>query len=262
MDNRLIIIDSEKIKLATIEKKIGVLRNGDKISYLCLTKDKKGQKSITINNGEFTPCPADTKSHTGKTQRTILYCAGPSQSGKSTIINHFIKNYTFQYPNQQTYIFSKLGGDDSIQKSKNVHYLAVDEENLIYDPYEMTDFKNSLVIMDDVDTFRKDLKKPIKELMQDIGETGRHENVSMCVSSHEIAKNHETKSIISESHIVVMYLSSGYSYDYYLHKYIGLSQKQIISLKKFAEDSRWVAILKQYPVIILTSKRCIFLSDL
>jgi hypothetical protein len=262
MAYKFIILDRTSPDLKNIIKKIAVV---DK-KFLCLVddtkfKNKNVSSSITLKNGSFMPCPSDQLDEHNKIQRTILYCAGPSGSGKSTIINQFKDTYNLLYPNNNTYIFSKIVNDTSLKKERNTFYISIDED-LIFDPLESSDFKNSLVIMDDVDTLSKELKKPIKYLQADIGELGRHDFVSLAVSSHEICKSHETKSIISESHIVVMYMSSGYCYDYYLTKYLGVNKKQIENIKRISADSRWVAIYKQYPLILLTQTKVLLMSDL
>jgi hypothetical protein len=257
-----------------IDEKINVVKliatinsNSGRSKYLCLVnvddKDNKAKNRIELSGDDtFLPCPSNEKSSDGNIQRTIMYCAGPSGSGKSTIVSSFVDNYTKLYPKNIIYMFSKIEKDPSIKPNKNLFFF-VDISNVETDPIDdISLFKNSLVIMDDIDTMKKNTKQHLKELSRDIGECGRHHNISMCITSHEICKREETKIIISESHIVVMYLSSGYSYDYYLTKYLGMTKKQILKLKEIAGNSRWVAIYKQFPVIILTQKMAMFLSDL
>jgi hypothetical protein len=262
------------IKSLKLVKLIATIKNdtsSENTKYLCLVEeleDRDKDKYLTYSKVEldstssFLPMPSNEKSREGKVQRTIMYCAGPSGSGKSTIVNSFVDNYSKLYPRNLMYMFSKVEKDPSIGHHKNLFFIN-NFDDLETDPIDdISMFESSLVIMDDIDTMKKHTKNHLKELSRDIGECGRHHNISMCITSHEICKKEETKLIISESHIVVMYLSSGYSYDYYLQKYLGMSSKQIAKLKKIAENSRWVAIYKQFPVIILTQKLAMFLSDL
>jgi hypothetical protein len=264
-------VGDDRIKMV---KLIATINNSKdkRVKYLCLIDvddelnkevEDEAHNKIELDKDEFfLPCPSNQKSAEGEIQRTIVYCSGPSGSGKSTIVSSFVENYSKLYPKNLIYMFSKIEKDPSIKKNKNLFYFT-NPEDIETEPIDdISVFENSLVIMDDIDTMKKNTKNHLKELTRDIGECGRHYNISMCITSHEICKKEETKLIISESHIVVLYLSSGYSYDYYLTKYLGMSTKQILKLKQVAQDSRWVAIYKQFPVIILTQKMCIFMSDL
>jgi Ni2+-binding GTPase involved in maturation of urease and hydrogenase len=236
--------------------------------YLSKKEDIKDDKTIKFSSlimdsdNHFEICPSDAKNDMGKPQRTIIYVAGPSGSGKSTLISHFINNYVDLYPRNDIYLFSKVNNDSSIKSRKKINNVMIDER-IITEPLESSDFKNSLCIMDDIDTLKdKKIKDKLVLLRDDIGETGRHDNCSLAITSHLIAKGKETAGIINEAQIVVIYLSSGCNYNYYLTQKLGLNTKQINKLKALSKNSRWTAIYRTHPQIILTEKRILFLSDL
>jgi hypothetical protein len=225
-------------------------------------KDSYFNSLIMENDNKFEICPNDAKNDVGKPQRSVIYVAGPSGSGKSTLLSSFINNYIDFYPRNEIYLFSKVKDDTSIKSKKKINNVVIDER-LITEPLESQDFKNSLCIMDDIDTLKdKKLKEKLVALRDDIGETGRHDNASLAITSHLIAKGKETSGIINEAQIVVIYLSSGCNYNYYLTSKLGLNTKQINKLKAISKNSRWTAIYRTYPQIIMTEKRILFLKEL
>jgi hypothetical protein len=251
-----------------IAKIIGGKYNNRYIYLSKIEKDDESKNNTTFNSlimdneNKFEICPNDAKDDVGKPQRTVIYVAGPSGSGKSTLISSFINNYVSLYPRNEIYLFSKVRNDTSIKSKKKINNVIIDEK-IITEPFESADFKNSLVIMDDIDTLKdKKIKDKLVALRDDIGETGRHDNCSLAITSHLIAKGKETSGIINEAQIVVIYLSSGCNYNYYLQSKLGLNAKQIQKLKAISKNSRWTAIYRSFPQIILCQHCILFLKDL
>ena len=194
-----------------------------------------------------------------KNERTILYACGGSGSGKSYFIKMFLKNYLKEYPKNKIYMFSKLHDDETLKDIKIERILL--DDRIITDPFEMEDFENSCVCMDDIDVLPDDeIKYRINQLKNDILEIGRHKKISLCCTSHLATKGRETKTILNEAHIIALFLHSGSNYTNLMKNYLGLDKKEITTLKNM--NSRWVAMTRTYPQVVYTENEVLFKSDL
>ena len=212
-------------------------------------------KQLTLTgDAKFEPFPNTTQ------ERDILYICGPSGSGKSFYTKQYIRNYIKCFPDNEIYMFSKLTEDKSLDDIEQLQRIILDER-LITEPFDVKDFENTLVIMDDIDCIKeKMIKKAIYQLKDEILETGRHTNTTLCITSHLAAKGHETKSILNEAHSVVLFPSSGMPIKYLLENYMGLEKKQVDVLKKM--KTRWINICRGYPMTLITEKTIMFLENL
>ena len=85
-----------------------------------------------------------------ETERSILYITGPSGSGKSYYTRNSILEYKKCFPTNNIYIFSSLESDETLDKISKIKRIKFTEKFLMFD-LKITDFKDSLVIFDDVD---------------------------------------------------------------------------------------------------------------
>jgi hypothetical protein len=81
--------------------------------------------------------------------------------------------------------------------------------------------------------------------------TGRHEGVYMVITTHNTNNNHKTKLILLESHSITLFIKTmgKSSLNYVLETSFGLDKAQIDKIRKL--NSRWVTIIKTYPMAIL-----------
>ena len=210
--------------------------------------------SLKLKKGEsFQPFP---NTHT---ERQIVFCSASSGAGKSYWVNQYLQNYKKCYPNRDIYVFSMIADDKSFNV-KGMNYVEINED-LVSDPINIIDFKDSIVIFDDIDQISsKPVKLAVLTILKQICELGRHYNISCAITSHLMNKGNETKVQINESHIVTLFLKSGSSYNTYLRNYMGLSTKQIKRLK--AIDSRWISIYRRYPNVVYSEREIILLDKL
>jgi hypothetical protein len=104
------------------------------------------------------------------------------------------------------------------------------------------------------------IRTSIAGIKDDILELGRDKHITSLISSHLATKGHETKTLLNESHYIVIYPHSGANYNYLLSKYLGLDTKQIKKIKDF--DTRWVCFVRSYPQLVFTEKEIMMLKDL
>ena len=157
-------------------------------------------------------------------------------------------------------MFSKLTEDSSLDDVKEIKRIKIDNR-LITMPLDVNDFKDSLVIFDDIDCIKnKEQKAALNDLKNEILETGRHSHTTILITSHLSCKGNETRSILNEAHSITLFPGSGMPIDYLLTNYVGLDKKQIQNLKNI--PSRWITLLRQYPQMLLTEHSVRFMKDL
>ena len=126
----------------------------------------------------------------------------------------------------------------------------------------MEEFKNSLVIFDDVDNISdKLLKKKVWAYMNSMLQVGRHHKISMAITFHVSAAGNDTKMIINEATSITWFGATvgGRNLKYMLDSYLGLDKEQIKKIKKL--NSRWTTVVKTYPKVILSEKDCYILRN-
>lgn len=138
-----------------------------------------------------------------KKERDILYITGPSGSGKTTFTAGYLEQYKKKYPKNPIYIFSALKEDETLDKISGVKRIKIGA-NLISDPLEIDDLKDSCCVFDDIDVISdKKHREAVYKILNCILETGRHTKTSCINTNHLPTNKGETRRILNESHIVV-----------------------------------------------------------
>ena len=194
-------------------------------------------------------------------ERNILYITAPSGQGKSYYTKHYADQYRKIYPKREIYLFSSLSDDSSIDKIKNLRRIKLTPE-FLSDDITAGDFKDSLVIFDDTDCITdKRVKLKVNAILNSLLETGRHFNSSVVYTSHSACSGNDTKKILNECHSITIFPNGlgGRSLKYLLDQYLGLDKEQIKKIKQL--DSRWVTIVKTYPLVALYEKGAYVLNN-
>jgi len=224
-------------------------KNGKSSKKLYVTDNEErvrnGTNHFTCNKDEELQLVPNTK-----TERQCVYICGQSGSGKSYYTSNYVKQYKKTYPKRDIYVISSIDEDKSIDslKPKRINVLHPD---FMSDDFTSEDFKDSLVIFDDVDVFPTKIKKKVLSIVNNILQIGRHFNVSVCFTTHNPCNSAETKLLLSESHIITTFpkTTGNRSLKYLLDNYLGLDKKQIDKIKKM--KSRAVSIIRGYPMTII-----------
>lgn len=179
--------------------------------------------------------------------RGVGYIAGPSGVGKSFYTKQYTKSYKRIYPDNPVYIFSRLDVDRELLKIGCIP-VPIDDELVKLDV--IRDIHDALCIFDDIDTIPdKKLREKVYALLVDILETGRHNNISVLITSHLIHGNDKkiTRTYWNEAKMITLFPKGGNAraIRYALKDYVGLDNKQIDEILKL--KSRWVTIHKHYP---------------
>ena len=197
-----------------------------------------------------------------KTERSILYITGQSGSGKSYYTKDYAQTYQKMYPKNEVYLISAVQDVSTIDKIKKLRKIDIFKPVFLEVDVPLEEFKDSLVIFDDVDSIsNKTLKKKVWQIMSDILTMGRHYNISAIITYHVATAGNETKLILNESQSITIFpsASGGRTLRYLLDQYLGLDKKQIERIKKL--DSRYCTIVKSYPKVVLHEKGAYILRN-
>ena len=195
------------------------------------------------------------------TERQCLYVCGQSGSGKSHFTTEYVKNYKKTFPKNNVYVISSIDEDKSIDSLKPKRINVLDPE-FMDDEFTAVDFKDSIVIFDDVEVFPAKIKKKVMGIVNNILQIGRHSNVSIIFTTHNPTKGAESKILLTESNIITVFpktTGSG-ALKYLLNNYLGLDSKQIKEIRKM--KSRAVSVVRGYPVVILTDKSSLLAHEM
>jgi hypothetical protein len=229
---------------------------------LCVNSDNSSVRQV-VNELNCLPAEHIQQIPDKTKERNILYITGASGSGKSYYTMLYVNEYKKMYPKNELYLLSSVEPDGSaIDKIKGLQRFKLDD-TFIKEPFKIEDFKNCLLIFDDCDCINnKLLKLKITSLLDMVLDTGRHTKTSVVYTSHLANAGLQTKHILSECHSITIFPKSlgGRAMKYLLDNYLGLDKQQIKKLKKI--ESRWVTIVKTYPMCILGEKNALILNNL
>tara|TARA_R110002050_G_scaffold11608_3_gene39016 strand:- start:4271 stop:5203 length:933 start_codon:yes stop_codon:yes gene_type:complete len=182
-----------------------------------------------------------------------IYVAAPSGSGKSTFIGMYLKQIRIKYPKRKIFIFSRVEKDEPLDRFKNLE--RVDLYNFVEKLPQVEDFKNGILIFDDIDTILdKKLVHFLRKFRDDVLEVGRHFKITCISTSHLITNFFATRTLINEAQAVVLFTKGGAfgQIKSFLDRYLGFDKELIMFLKEV--PSRWLYIHKEYPQYIIYEK--------
>ena len=214
----------------------------------------------------MSPCP--DPSMKSRRQRDVIYISAPSGSGKSTWAGQYARAWQDEFKSghaapkppasdgmDRVIIFSAVNEDPAFEgvNLKRVLFAhLVDSFGEPNDCITIENLSDSLVIFDDIDVIaNKKLRLWIQELRNRCLEIGRHHNISLICTTHQLMNYKETKILLMEATKVVFFPTSGAGAQIkrYLKAYADLSQQQIKHV--FSLKSRWVMINKANPQYIM-----------
>jgi hypothetical protein len=214
-----------------------------------------GSKDFKLKQGNFIPIPDTNK------ERVIYYVFAPSGSGKTYFTASVLKQWMKLNPKKDIYIFSKLD-DDKVIDDLGDRIKRIDISTLKDSPIDITDIpEGSMTVFDDTDCIEdKTINDALLKLENSIYQVGRHHKISVIKTSHLGSDYKKTRVVLTESHYIVVYPSSGsfQQISYVLKHYMGFGNEDVQRVKN--AKSRWVCISKHFPQYVLSENECYLLS--
>lgn len=208
--------------------------------------DAPGRSKVELDSGLMIMEPPHDAS-----QRFITALMAASGSGKSTQIALTAERYHLLYPRRPIVLLSKLDQDDTLDALPYIRRLRAD--SLLEHDFELGEMgmEGSLVIMDDLEALPKDIDAKVQTMLELILCQGRHFNVSLLYSAHNLTNGLRTRTLLNESHTYVVFphASSAMQLKYLLSRYAGLDNKEIAQLRHL--PSRWTCVGRRYPPYVL-----------
>ena len=193
-------------------------------------------------------------------ERSILYVAGQSGSGKTWFCKEYLLEYQKIFPKNEIYMFSTVSDDPSL---KEVKISYIDVSSIVDDDLDSSDFKDSMVLFDDIENIsEKKVKNAVTKVLNHILVTGRHFNTSCIITNHNLYNGIHTKLQLNESSSITYFpvTAGSKQIKYLLDNYLGLSKEEIQKISKI--KSRSITILKSYPKIVLANKETFVLGNI
>ncbi len=192
-----------------------------------------------------------------------IFIAGPTGSGKTSIISQYVKDFVKLFPEKKVYLFSDVDKDPLLDTIPQIIRRKLDKD-FLDNPIHTEEIKNSLVIFDDIDSIQAPkILKAVQTLRDSVLRRGRHEDIlHVITTSHLLTDYKNTRVVLNEATHIILFPSSGAnnSINYILKTYVGLSPKQIPKVKKL--KSRWVCFRINFPQLIITENQVLFIDSL
>ncbi len=226
----------------------------DESLYEIILNAKNDSKNISkkefkiYDDGIIQPLP-----RFNKTERA--YIAGQTECGKTHYIKNYLKQLRIVFPHKKIFVFSDLESDKEIDVIKNLIRFKIDEGLLNKKPINPELFRDSICVFDDIDSIQNSkLYKYIQTLRDSLLRRGRHEDISVIVTSHLLTNYKDTRIVLNEANSITFFCRSGsvQGVKYLLKTYVGLDK---IGIQKILNlPSRWVTIHKNHPQYVLYEK--------
>ena len=248
-----LVLESEENKFAIIKNK-----GGKQVGGISFDESDNGDTDVELSEGyKFQLAPIKEK------ERMTLFVAGESGAGKSFFVREYAKLYHSMFPKNPIYLISYLESDETLDAYKKIVRINVFQEEFLEDCLDLdleSEFSNSFVIFDDIDSIvNKKTKEKIYGLLNKMLRIGRHFQISVAYSGHELYSSHELKSILNESMSITFFpkFLNFKKMRYLLENYFGLNKQQIERIRSI--KSRSVTYIKGSDKVILSDTSCFIL---
>lgn len=223
--------------------------SGSGLSGSNVEKDK-----IVLRSGNFQVAPSNVY---GQPQR--IFVAGRAGSGKSFWVAKYLKEFKKFYPKRKIYLISQKSSDKLLD---GLIHKRIPIEDLESAQFEADDFKECLLLFDDVDVISdKKQEKEVFNLIAKVLEVGRSLDTYLILTLHIAASHNQSKRILNAStHFVYFKDSATHSNEYVLQNYFGFDKDELKALKKL--NSRSITIIRDVPQLVLANDLLCFQNKL
>jgi len=173
-------------------------KNVGNVSYIeSNSKNNTGLEEIELDeNHKFQLAPRPIK----EKERSVLFVAGESGSGKSYFIREYAKQYNKMFPKNSIYLISYLDQDETLDAYDKIIRLNAFSPEFLDEclSIDLEEFQDSMVIFDDIDcVVNKHSKVKIYGLLNKMLRIGRHYYTTVAFLGHELYASPELKQILN-----------------------------------------------------------------
>ncbi len=199
-----------------------------------------------------------------------IFLTGPSGSGKSFLAKEIIKH---DEKARCIVVFSKISDDESLNDLRKLKIskssfpdqhdggarmikIKLDTIEDVLDVPSNEMLKDCVVFFDDIDSFSKDIADFLSAYRDSLLECGRHHNICVLSTSHQLYNWAKTRTILNEAILVAMFPHSNRrNAMMFLRDRMGLSKQKIESiLNECMECSRELVCRMSAPNVIIHAK--------
>jgi hypothetical protein len=260
--------DNEELEMSKLKKIMAVFNNKkiqlteDEFDELLNESDNKNaltgstvsKEKIVLRSGNFFVAPSNVY---GKPDR--IFICGRAGSGKSFWLAEYLVQFRKFFPKRRIYLISQKTSDKLLDK---LIHKRIPIEDLAEAQFEADDFKECLVICDDVDVISdKRQEKNVFDLIAKILEVGRSLDTFLILTLHIAASHNQSKRILNAcTHFVYFKDSATHSNNYVLENYFGFDKQELRALKNL--NSRSITIIRDVPQLVLANNLLCFQNKL
>lgn len=214
-----------------------------------------------------------------------IFLTGASGSGKSFLAKEIIKRDEQERP---IVVFSKIDDDKSLNELKKLKItkksfpddtnfddsaikkelgaprmikIRLDTEDDLANLPSNEELKNCVCLFDDIDSFPQQIADTLNAYRNIILESGRHKNITVISTSHQLYNWTKTKTILNEAQMVCMFPHSNKrSSKLFLRDRMDLGKSQIDSIMSECMDcSRFLICKVSFPPMCMHDKGIILI---
>jgi hypothetical protein len=201
--------------------------------------------------------PLDVTQVGGNPNRMVY--AGSSLCGKSYLAGKIAEDYRAKNPKNRIYIISNLEEDDAYDSIPNTYRIPMDED-LIDDPINIKEMRDSLVIFDDYASHPDEkVVKTVEKLRDSAFNSGRHSKITPMSISQVLLDGKKSRDQLLNAFQVVLFPQSGgrYQANAFLEKYLSMPREKIDAINEL--PSRWVIINRVRPLYYIHERGAKFI---
>lgn len=215
-----------------------------------------------------------------------IFLTGPSGSGKSFLAKEIMKN---DVKNRPIVVFSKIDDDESLKDLKKLKLtkrsfssekdgisdadikkevgqprmikIRLQTEDDLLNLPSNEELKDCVCLFDDIDAFPQEISAFLHEYRNSLLECGRHHNIMVLSTSHQLYNWARTRVILNESELVCLFPHSNKRTSMmFLRDRMGLGKQEVLNIVNEAMDSGRCLICKlSAPNIIMHNKGIILI---
>ena len=146
--------------------------------------------------------------------------------------------------------------EKSEKTEEEIEAEKIEKQKRLYAQLDVEDYRNSLIIFDDVDTLiNSDTSKAVLSFRDFLLEQHRHFNIFLVCTTHLIMNYIATRRLLNEAQKIVLFPHAGSDamITNFIKRYLGWNKTDVQSFFKRDATSRWKLIHKQYPNYVVSS---------